>query len=249
MAVSIDTVTIGSVEDRRLCLSNGQVARKINLTTSSWSKLRMFFRVSVDDTGANLTGTPRFCWGFMSNPSAGVGNGPLSATTSHYVGVKTNISTWSRQSASGSAPIRYYLNTSSAMAIGTRVGTTESFTNASNFFHVSANPSTVRCGIGFEIEKITGSLYTLRGAECWANPTGMADISIDSLNVIMETEDFITALTENYTDQGLGSYGITPNINKTVDEATNGYLNAIVFGWDQTTPRIRISDVMWSHIS
>lgn len=241
---TIDSVTITSTEDRRICLASSSIARVIN-SGVGWNTLRIMVRLAFDDTGANLTATPRFWLGLLSNPSAGVANGPLGTSTSHFVGVVSAISTWSRSTS----PTRYYLSSSNAMQVGKRIGSTNTLTNGSNFLHFYAQPGSLRTLFGVEFVRGNPN-WTVRFFDHWYNGANLvADVPLSVLNNVMTAQTFADAIANYVPSATYGTYGISPDVSVAVDESANGTLNAICAAWDRTTPVCRISDFLWCRVA
>lgn len=242
-APTIDNVTISSVDDHRIVLANSTIARKISIGTD-WLRLRIVLRHAVDDTGANLTSTPRFWVGMMSNPTPDVSNGPLGATTSHFVGGVTGIATWSRQTS----PTRYYLNSAAGFTLGKRVGNTSTLTNGGNFFHFYAQPSTLRTVFMVEIVKSSPN-YTISYVEHWFNGTSsVADVPLANVLGCCQTLTTSQAISTWLPSGTYGAYGGT-SVTVAVNESVDGPLNAVCCAWDRTTPAMRISDLYWARIA
>lgn len=230
MSVDIDTVTIGT-EDRRLVLTNAQAARVLAVG-STWNSIRIGIRFAFDDTGANLTGTPNFLVGMLSNPVEAGGmlsNGPLSgAATSHFIGIRNTDATWTRSAG-------YYSIDANTFQATKKVGSTTSNGSAVLTGQTSvmeAAPATNHSiMIVFLIKGSPWTVYFARNASTSETHKTQADL--------------ITALEASDPYATLG-YAATPQPTLTVDEATDGYLNAVCVAWDRTTPALRIADVMYS---
>jgi hypothetical protein len=176
-------------------------------------------------------------------PFGGVANGPLGATTSHFVGVVSGLATWTRQTN----PNRYYLAGSAAGQAVKRIGNTNMPLNdLSNFHHFSASPTTLRTIYGVEI--IRGSPnFLVRFVEVWWNAFSvLGDVPLSKMQEIITNQDldWVTVLP----GPTYGAYGASSWITIPVDEAVNGPLNAICCAWNRVTPACHISDFLWSRV-
>ena len=83
MATKTILRSVGGVNDVRAALSNSTLRRLLSIG-SNWTKLRVGVRMSILDSGGNITGSPRFVIGLCASSGNPVNNG--SATTGHFVG-------------------------------------------------------------------------------------------------------------------------------------------------------------------
>jgi hypothetical protein len=235
MSVSIDTVTIG-VEDRRLCLSNATAARKLSVG-SSWNRIRLGVHYAMDDTGANITGTPRLWIGLLNNPSASAANGPF-GTTSHFLGIRSRAATWTR--AAG-PPVSYAAL--SCWESVKRVGTTNTTTAIAGTCQFVAAPSTNRWNVFVEIVK--GSPNFTVQAGFWNQSVTNVDFTKEQFERCLEAQTFTGCIARANQAAGATKYlGATANA-MAVDEGTDGVLNSICVAWDQSGSVFRISDVQF----
>ena len=213
--------TISSVVDQRIVLSNSHFARPHGFTT--WSKLRIAVRWSMRDGGATLTGTPEFAVGLCSGSTSILGD----ATCTHFVGVRTTGSSWTR---SAGPPVNYQVFPTGS---GKMVGTT--WTTATNWLSVAGYAmATATTGDRFcwflDITKGSPN-YTING---YARNVGSSG-DIDVATYLAQAEIDSASLTNH----AIGNSGTVA-----VDEATNGTLDHAQLRWNRTTPEIEISD--WS---
>lgn len=211
--------TISSVVDNRIVLSNSHFARPHGITT--WNKLRIAFRWSMRDSGANLTGTPEFAVGLCSGSANIFGD----LTCTHFVGMRTTRVTWDRTAG---PPANYAVYITQA---GKLVGTT--FTLGGNWLSVAGQAMADAAGgnrFCWFIDITKGSPnYTLGG---YARVTGNAgDIS----ETTMKAQAEIDAAT-------LPEHGLNNANTVAVNEATDGILSHVCFSWNRSTPEIEISD-------
>lgn len=242
MSTAIDTVTVGGVEDRRLQLANAQAARVIDIGTS-WSKIRLGIRFAWDDTGANLGGTPRLCLGMLSNPNFPLTNGPLGATTGHFVGMATKFGDWAR---SAGPPVRY-TGTSPAFAAVKKIGATFTSADMTTSITISGSPTTRRLLLILDITK--GAPNFTFGA-IW--PFGATIFDAVSNTHLIDAMNIATfAAMKTYFDglYAVNSYLASGTPVLAVDEATNGSLNAVCVAWDRATPTTHISDFIWKKMA
>jgi len=241
MSAAIDTVTIGSIEDRRLVLGNAQAGRVLSIG-SNWTMLRIGIRFAFDDAGVNITGTPRFYFGLLASPSALMANGPLGGSTSHFLGYKVSTATWTR----GTGPVRYaHTHVTNQMYVK-RVGSTETFgTSGVNSHNESATPASIRSAVFLEITKGSPN-FTLQVCINQAS-TGMVDVTKVMLSAAMEIGTL--AGLDAYMDTVAGgSFSSLASATIAVDEATNGDLDSICVAWDRTT-LLRVSDIVFTKMA
>src|ERR1041385_3392522 len=116
MASSILLRTYSSVDDKRIVLKNSHFSR-LHGVNSSWNAIRVALRVSITDFGSNLGSTPEFVVGLCS----GTTNVYKDSTTTHFVGMQTSGTTWTRQTNLG---VPTYTTGASSIRPMKRVGTT-----------------------------------------------------------------------------------------------------------------------------
>lgn len=93
--------TVSAIEDKRLVLQKASFARPLDFGTS-WNSIRIGLRYCMTDSGANITGTPRFAIGVCSGTTNILGD----ASPTNWVGGITNAGTWTR--FAGPNPTYYY---------------------------------------------------------------------------------------------------------------------------------------------
>lgn len=241
MGVTIETVNVGG-NDKRMVLANATVARLMSIG-NNWNKLRVLCRCAMDSTGGNLAGSPRQYIGVMSNPDATVTNGPLSGTTSHFVGNFSQIASWTYSAT----PNRYYLQGGDSYVPCKRVGNTNTTIVTGNFAHISAAPLT-RCVLGVEITKGSPN-FDVRPVSWWYNPTGMFDMANGVLEQGIVHPGTVHDMAAWFTAQTITTcIGWGQNLIA-VDEGTNGPLNAVVVAWDRVSPAMHISEIIYCKLS
>ena len=196
---------------------------------TNWTTLRVFVQYTFTDSGANVTGTPRAYLGVMAGNTAAAG--PLASTTLNFVGAITTGATWTRSTSN----TRYVLT--SGVSVGTKIGSTITATAAvSHFF--SADTS-LREVWGVEITKGSPNfvVQTLgHGVSSTIN-----DNPLDTVIASIEADTMANA-----RDVLLGVHSLGTAANVAVDEATNGYLDSIVFAFDRTSPEFQVSAVLYA---
>lgn len=235
MAVTIESVTIGTLE-KRLVLANSQWAAKLTIG-NDWTTIRIGWRYTFDNTGANL-GAAKFYVGMLSNPVPGLTNGPLNATCSHFVGMFPNSSNWSYLN---STPPNARYSRGSVDSAFKKIGSTTTIgTNANeSLVQISATPSTQRPIAMIEITKGSPN-YSVRSA---GNQSGYTpDKSYATLYNNFANPSWATAVA-NMT------LGTSSNIGSVAADEADGILNAICFAWDRLTPRCYISEVLFARMA
>jgi hypothetical protein len=216
--------TISSVVDNRISLANSNFARPIP-GISGWATLRIGLRLDMNNTAANITGTPRFSVGFCS----GTTNLLLDATTDHFVGIQSNNATWRYVVST----MTQYDNTVAGLDMipFKRVGSTRTASTVTAGLFMQADPTVARRKMYF-VDLIHGSPnYTFKAFYCSASSTNDC-LTADFLNNM-------NLVTPSFSNHTYGTVGGT----LAVDEGTNGTLNAASVAWDQPTPAIEICDI------
>jgi hypothetical protein len=220
--------TISSVVDVRAALSNSTCARPWSTQIGiSWTKIRIALRVAMEDSGASLTGTPRLFLGACSGTSNPWDNG--SGTTTHAVGAISTPATWTR--VTGPPVVYGGLNIQACKRVGTTqtIGGSDLNAAAGTFF--GADPANGQRYLFFlDITKGSPN-FTLQLFS--KNSNGTADVSKETFE--SQAEILACSLTAH-------AFGSSQSL--AVDEATNGNLNGVNFGWDRTTPKFEICDCL-----
>lgn len=233
MSISIDTITISSVEDRRMVLSSAQAARVIDIGTN-WTRLRIGIRYCIQNTGANYVGADTFYLGAMASPAADMSNGPLTDNTSHFVGF-INVNAF------------YYLNAdkytiNSEQLYAKKVGATVTHGSGTNQSHVvTTNNTPYRCVSMVEIVKGTPNFTINQLAQ--SPGTGNLDVSLTTFKTALSAPTMAEAASAIHPWYS-GAYTATLAVNEAVD----GYLNAVCVAWG-FVPSIYISDIGWAKIA
>lgn len=236
MSTSIVSRTISSVDDQRIVLSNSQIAVPLSVDSADWTKLRVGIRCSVTDSGANLalTNPGGFFLGLMASPSADMANGPLGNSTSHYIGFLNDASTWTRTAGQG-----YFAGGTSC---GTKVGST--YSQDVDFDDAAFRFNTGRCAWIIELDKTNPASWDMDLVRCYQAADLALDISQELFLSAMEFQPMgsgvATLLGYTGTGQSFTSF------SRTVDEGTNGTLNAVVVGWSSAVVDLEISDLAYT---
>lgn len=200
-------------------MSNARFARLPEaLIFSGWVTLRLALRLKITDSGGNLTGTPRFAWGFCAGTTNIMGD----TSVDHFVGLRSYSGTWTRSTTE----TRYgTVNITGAK----QVGATVTDASASGAVHVSLFHVNQYKLFFCDITKGSPN-YTFNGFSPTSNSTSNPTAS-----------DFLTQSV-------LGSPAFTGHAagtNRTlaVDEGTDGTLNACGVWWNQTASTIDIADM------
>lgn len=234
---------IGS--DERLVLRTNQAARVLSIGTN-WTTLRVGARITFDDFGFTVQGNPRFFMGVMSNPASGASgltNGPLNYVTSHFVGNVDTTQDWSRTAG----PVKYTA-ASNLPAKGKKVGSAITGIATAAGQRMISGTTTLRTVQIVEIVKGSPN-FTIRLLMNNSTSTP-ADTTITHLKTAMVQASMAAAVT--YLDgQGIGDYTLvsSPDNTLAVNEATDGFLNAVCIGWDRDFPACYVSELLFAKLA
>ena len=204
--------------DKAVEMSNGRFARQpIAGLFSGWTTLRVALLVRMNDSGANITGTPRFMFGLC----AGTSNIPGDATVTHACGCITNNATWTRTAG----PPGYYspLTIAPSTYINTTIATG---TNLSTTSALGFSGTIVNAMVFIDITKGSPN-YSLRLLSRTNTASGaptQSDFNAQSV-----------ATTPAFTGH---TYTAAQTI--AVDEVANGTFDSAFVWWNQVTPAINI---------
>ena len=243
MSVSIESVTIGSVEDKRLKLENAQWAATLDIG-NNWDRLRIGIRMSVTDTAADIVGTPRFWLGVCSDPSAGFANGPLSgASCKHFVGTRSIATSWVRNAG----PPVYYTHGTNAVGVVNVLGSLLTTAPSSANWMQPADETAYRFAHIIEIDKTAGTTCKIAHAITNVIST-QADITQAQLVNAMEIDgtDLTGAVSYLNTLTNASYQSGTFSASMALDETNDGDLNAIAVAWDRSTPPMWISEMFYA---
>lgn len=230
MASSILLRNIGGTDDKRIVLSNSQFARVMDIGTT-WTRVRVGIRFCVRDTGGSLASTPRLFVGLSSGTSNLFGD----ATTQHALGVWTANPSWVR----ATSPTRYLLGNNPSWNSVKRVGTTNttSSTGLPSETYILSTPETGGRGVQF-VDITKGSPNFTIGAFQRFQFSGGIDVSLTEFLTQMEV-----------ASPSLTDHQFTNASTLAVDEAVDGFFNAVHVYWDRSTPEIEISDLAYARLA
>ena len=247
MSVTIQQLPVGGVNDKRLVLQNAQWAATLDIGTN-WNLIRIAARFAFDDFTMDIPSSPRLYLGVIASPSSGFANGPLGNSTNHFLGMRTNASSWAHRTSPSFTEDYYQFTSNSfyAKKVGATVTTQTGLSSSITFgFHPSSN----RNAMVVEVEKISSSATDVRVLAQNSASDDTGDVTLDELVGAMGTEtlsdvnSYLAALTGN-------TYvGATLAASFTTDEATDGYWNAICVAWDRSTPACYVSDMLYAKIN
>lgn len=234
MASTILSRTFSSVVDKRIVLSNSNFARQWDSSIgTSWSRIRIGCRISIRDSGANLTGTPEFILGICS----GTSNIYQDATTTHWTGLRTIDPTWTRTAG---PPAWYNMATATSNPVAAKkVGTTKTNSATTAWLGIHAADATTENRSALFVDITKGSPNF--SFNFIAKDTGGAgDDSLASFYAFLQNPSQTVTDWTNHKSSitGGGAFSLA------IDEATNGFFDSVNIGWNRTTPEIEISDLV-----
>ena len=180
----------------------------------------------MNNTGANLTGTPLFGIGLC----AGTSNILLDATTTHFVGMISNGATWTYAAAAAGNMTRYGMG-NSTLTPGKRVGSTISVFSGfatAPFFTADATTATRRMMF---VDLTKGSPnFTFAALFCSGTAASPDVLDTDFLaQVVLSTPSFT-----NHTYSGGSTLAVSE---------TDGTLTHVNVAWNRSTPTFEICDL------
>ena len=227
MGSVIKARTISSVVDNRIRLTNSNSARLWSSDIgTTWTTIRVGCRISIEDSGANITSTPRFAFGICS----GTSNIFMDATTTHWFGLLSTDPGWGRDTSSGTAVYQMALATIQPQ-LSKRIGGTITSGGTLGALSPRLADCTVAARSVMFLDFTKGSpnfSVKLLARDSFTNN----DVS---LSTYLAQLTLLTPSITNHTYTGATTLAI--------DEATNGYFNAVNFAWDRSSPAIEISDI------
>jgi hypothetical protein len=202
--------------DKVVRMTNARFARMpIASIFSGWTTLRVAVYCKMNDSGADVGGTPRFAFGLCS----GTSNIPGDATCTHFCGVMTGLVTWTRSTAA----VRYSMTNGwyPAKVVGTTFSFGASnFSNSSNTtFHTTA-PQLLFIDITKGSPNYSFKMFYYSGGATAPTPS-QSDFLAQSV-----------AGSPAFTNHVYSGSAIT----LAVDEATNGTFDAACVWWSPTNP-------------
>jgi hypothetical protein len=227
MAVTILSRTISSVGDKRIVVSNGTFVRPIPFGTS-WTQLRFGIRFHIRDSGATLTGTPRFVMGVCSGSSNIYGD----SSTTNFAGIRTNSGTWTRSATNYEVTVNMFAPTkkvATTITDGTVLNTSWRLPNG------AAVPSADRGVFFVDVNKGSPN-YTF---DIFKLSSGAALVDISRTTFLEQMEVAAPSIT-NYAT------GTTAGL--ALDESAGSFDHLSLF-WDRTTPEFEICDIAVSRLA
>lgn len=209
---------------------NGQIG--VPLPFSTWSSIRIGLRFALEDTGANLAGTPRLIYGLTSGSS----NWFADPSCAHFVGVKSRIVTWTRSVLTNNI----FLSGTNMWQPLKKIGVTE--TNASGVTGATTYVGLTRSGLplyGVDFLHITkGSPnYTLQTLDPSTSNAAYTSITETNFLNLMESE----AVTTSISPWGTLVYSTAQTL--AVDEVVDGTLDHLFLSWDRSSPALLLADI------
>lgn len=221
MASVIKERTISAVVDKRIQHVNSNWARPWPLSIgTSWTKIRVGVRAIMDNTGANLSSTPRFAVGVCSGDT----NLLFDATTTHFLGWQQSAAT---MIYAAGPPISYSFDAYPLKRVGV---TTTTAANIAVGAFINADPTTANRAMYFcDITKGAPN-YTI--GFFGRNVSGAGDVT---------EADFLAQVALAVPAFAQHGAGVAQPI--AVDEGVDGTFDHVLVGWDRTTPVLEICDV------
>lgn len=200
------SATIVTVSGSKRCdLSNGQALRR-PIYLSSWTTVRIGLRLCFP-SAASLVGTPGLYVGMGSGTTNGIGD----ATTTNWIGVKTDGATWTRtlsgaQAYASMAGIRVHKRVGSTLTAHAGAMTANPFTSLDAAFMsvllveiTKGSPNyTVNIGIATSNSGIIGINITDANMDSYMSlPVGMGGIgAVTNPNIVAVTTNNTLAMSE-----------------------------------------------------
>ncbi len=224
-------------------MTYGQAAALIDIS-SSWTKLRVGCRVSLTDSGTDIIGGATIFLGLLASPSAVEWlTDRITPNTSHFAGIMAQENTWSRNTNSYQT---------GGTVVGTRVGNVDATSEDTDDLFLPLAPASVRGMMILEFVRTNAADTTWEfNIITPGNDAGcLVDVTQAQFIAIMEENSLTFG---NYATTVLGgSYGSGIGlINRvvSVNEATNGILNAVCVGWTRSDPLVEFSDVAYIELA
>lgn len=231
--------TISGINQSRAVLQNSQDARRLPFG-SAWTKIRIGIRLHMrqysdvgDITGLGVNGTPaRFAFGLISGTTNLFGDG----TTSHFLGIRLNATTWTLTGGN-----RFLVPNGSIIPIK-KVGTT--ITSGSAFF--PASQWGVGAGaVGNAADRTVMFLDYTKGTPNYSFKL-LSWINTGAVPADVLFADFKTQMTN--LNPSLSEHATSSEVSMAVNEA-DGVLDTVTFHWNQTLPQIEIEDIAINRFS
>lgn len=236
MSLEIQTIPFDGIDQKDAVLNQDQMGRVFTIG-SSWTTLRIGMRYALTDAGSSLGTGPELWFGLLASPSADMANGPLTATTSHFVGVRL-LNSWIRTTG----PERYLSNVEFAKRVTSTntpvpVGTSLS----------GAQPETIKQALVFQMQK-SGTNPVLECVNLNGSTSLVAGrVPYSTLVSAMNSAD-MTAV-ESVLEGGTAGYTLDDTNSLSVDEGADGALNAVCVAWNSGVAQLHVSEVLFRVIA
>ena len=227
MSATILSRTINSIVDQRIVLLNQSIGRALSFG-STWNDIRIGVRLSINTGGNAFSGGGLFV-GICSGTSALYGE----ASTTHAVGMRfLGPSPWTFYAPYG----LIYTNVQSYYV--TKVGTSETVGSTSSYSYeaFAGVPGTAVSMMGIQIIRQDATTLLLQESGLY-QASSVTHVTKEAFLGVMESSGFIAACNSVNVGQ-IGSQRAM-----TINEATNGPLNALCFHWSHGTVGLEISDI------
>lgn len=219
MANTILLQTISGNPDHSISMSNGQFARTLSIGTT-WTTIRVGVRWHMDNTGADLTGTPRLAVGMCAGTTNIFGD----ATCDHFVGGLSNAASFTNNAGD------FYFGTPLFVPAKKVVSTLTTGTAFGN--GVITTPASIANRVPMFIDLTKGSPNFSLRQFILTSGTDLGDVSLSDFLGLMESP---APARTGYT------YHAAQTI--AVDEATDGYLDSINIAWDRAAAKVQVCDI------
>lgn len=229
---------IRSETEKRLVLTAEQCGRVLEVG-SNWSKLRIGGRIS-STRYSNWSSPPSFNIGLSAGTSNMVGD----ATPQHFLGVRTNSVGWiySPSGTEGGAletnlsTVRIVNGVVTATGIGHQTNVYTANRPSIACAYDNGNSTQVISAIFIEITKGSPNF----NVKVWSNVIG--SVSNTRVAQHVTAARFNDAMSAEAIPEGNGNWIAIGNTDYAIDEATNGYFNALNIAWLGTGSSFEISD-------
>jgi len=219
------TIVESVIGDRRISIGAESFARKM-VWGGDWTKLRIIFRISSSDSGANVTNA-----GLMVGCSSGATNGYDSGSLAEFIGcymgggylqpyegVGWTRGTYSTVLAYSLAGMRTLHKAGSTVTLGTSNSANTGYATMASTGYVSA--------MWLTITRQVGSFYMYAGG--WDLASG-TNVSMNNFNLAAENG------SEGFWN---GTWG-----DGTLTYAGNGVFDSLMIRWNKSNPTLELSNL------
>lgn len=212
--------TIAAAAEVAFSLSNAAIARSVALPPA-WSKVRIGARLHTTNSGANLTGTPRFAFGLCKGTTNILGT----ASVDHFAGLISTQATWLAQGG----PFYGAVSCAPAKKVGAVLTVGTDFSVNAVYPSNAAAAGADRVLHFIDITKGSPN-YTFQAF--YQNSGTIADVSAAT---------FLTQMQA--ATPSLSNHAQSTGVALAVDEGANGTFDAIQWFCDQTTIAFELCDI------